>query len=109
MASLSERRDASFRLDVGRPDHLGPHLDLGRDAGRKLLRRARDHVVAERGEPLLRVRLREDFGAVSVKDRDNLRGGAGGNKDAQDRKSTRLNSSHLGISYAVFCLKKKKK
>src|SRR5262245_65288362 len=26
-----------------------------------------------------------------------------------DRKSTRLNSSHLGISYAVFCLKKKKK
>src|SRR5205814_8320310 len=27
--------------------------------------------------------------------------------DAGDRKSTRLNSSHLGISYAVFCLKKK--
>src|SRR5947199_6121298 len=27
---------------------------------------------------------------------------------ALDRKSTRLNSSHLGISYAVFCLKKKK-
>src|SRR5205814_10390987 len=26
----------------------------------------------------------------------------------RDRKSTRLNSSHLGISYAVFCLKKKK-
>src|SRR5436853_4817899 len=26
-----------------------------------------------------------------------------------DRKSTRLNSSHLGISYAVFCLKKKKR
>src|SRR3712207_7034681 len=27
----------------------------------------------------------------------------------QDRKSTRLNSSHANISYAVFCLKKKKK
>src|SRR5699024_12824825 len=27
----------------------------------------------------------------------------------QDRKSTRLNSSHVSISYAVFCLKKKKK
>src|ERR1035438_9926653 len=27
--------------------------------------------------------------------------------DMLDRKSTRLNSSHLGISYAVFCLKKK--
>src|SRR2546426_8646770 len=32
-------------------------------------------------------------------------GGAGGG----DRKSTRLNSSHLVISYAVFCLKKKKR
>src|SRR2546426_6868286 len=29
--------------------------------------------------------------------------------DRTDRKSTRLNSSHLVISYAVFCLKKKKK
>src|SRR5258707_4939181 len=29
--------------------------------------------------------------------------------DAGDRKSTRLNSSHANISYAVFCLKKKKK
>src|SRR5207253_5972906 len=28
---------------------------------------------------------------------------------AEDRKSTRLNSSHVAISYAVFCLKKKKK
>src|SRR5690554_6999444 len=30
-------------------------------------------------------------------------------EDALDRKSTRLNSSHVRISYAVFCLKKKKK
>src|SRR5688572_31141560 len=30
------------------------------------------------------------------------------NADALDRKSTRLNSSHSQISYAVFCLKKKK-
>src|SRR5207253_11420463 len=29
--------------------------------------------------------------------------------DSGDRKSTRLNSSHVAISYAVFCLKKKKK
>src|SRR5258705_2900006 len=37
--------------------------------------------------------------------------GAGTRHDRRspDRKSTRLNSSHLGISYAVFCLKKKKK
>src|SRR5258705_7098278 len=32
----------------------------------------------------------------------------GSERDEVDRKSTRLNSSHLGISYAVFCLKKKK-
>src|SRR5215208_7337072 len=30
-------------------------------------------------------------------------------ENARDRKSTRLNSSHVAISYAVFCLKKKKK
>src|SRR3712207_8195190 len=30
-------------------------------------------------------------------------------KQVEDRKSTRLNSSHANISYAVFCLKKKKK
>src|SRR5437868_12036633 len=46
---------------------------------------------------------------------DLVPGGAGGalgttwNKIAdEDRKSTRLNSSHVSISYAVFCLKKKK-
>src|SRR5437899_4012570 len=33
----------------------------------------------------------------------------GPNGIGTDRKSTRLNSSHLGISYAVFCLKKKKR
>src|SRR5439155_25619040 len=32
---------------------------------------------------------------------------AGGQIISQDRKSTRLNSSHVAISYAVFCLKKK--
>src|SRR5690625_5692018 len=39
------------------------------------------------------------------------RPGAGidGLGDLLDRKSTRLNSSHVAISYAVFCLKKKKK
>src|SRR6266508_5168756 len=37
------------------------------------------------------------------------RAGGGGAADLRDRKSTRLNSSHVAISYAVFCLKKKKK
>src|SRR6266571_6006137 len=34
-------------------------------------------------------------------------GGRHGGRRGQDRKSTRLNSSHMSISYAVFCLKKK--
>src|SRR3989442_4541379 len=50
-----------------------------------------DHVEPERGE---------GAGTVHV--------GAGEHAVA-DRKSTRLNSSHVRISYAVFCLKKKKK
>src|SRR3712207_8055788 len=36
-------------------------------------------------------------------------GGPGPQRTYVDRKSTRLNSSHANISYAVFCLKKKKK
>src|SRR5256885_3635634 len=40
--------------------------------------------------------------------RDALDFAGGGRGKPGDRKSTRLNSSHLVISYAVFCLKKKK-
>src|SRR5690242_20935239 len=39
---------------------------------------------------------------------DELRARLGENTKFLDRKSTRLNSSHMSISYAVFCLKKKK-
>src|SRR5690242_20934820 len=38
---------------------------------------------------------------------DRIRHSKGGNRPGEDRKSTRLNSSHMSISYAVFCLKKK--
>src|SRR3712207_8421834 len=37
-----------------------------------------------------------------------LQGDGSGHVQSLDRKSTRLNSSHANISYAVFCLKKKK-
>src|SRR5690349_22771179 len=53
--------------------------------------------------------------AGRVLDRLGLGGGAvgmrlaGPRRERPDRKSTRLNSSHVEISYAVFCLKKKKK
>src|SRR5689334_24433805 len=53
------------------------------------------------GEERRRVRL--------PRDRARARGGRRVHVDLGDRKSTRLNSSHSSISYAVFCLKKKKK
>src|SRR5690242_21726825 len=47
--------------------------------------------------------------AESVRWRGNCPAVRHGSKPARpDRKSTRLNSSHMSISYAVFCLKKKK-
>src|SRR5256885_3454603 len=45
-------------------------------------------------------RVVEDLGQVAAEGRHRAR-------EDEDRKSTRLNSSHLVISYAVFCLKKK--
>src|SRR5262245_35132394 len=60
--------------------HVNAYLTLTADDARATARRAEAELMA-----------RKDRGPL------------------QDRKSTRLNSSHLGISYAVFCLKKKKK
>src|SRR3712207_7382666 len=47
--------------------------------------------------------------AIEVVERDVVAVGQRHAPDPEDRKSTRLNSSHANISYAVFCLKKKKK
>src|SRR5206468_12876103 len=68
------------------------------------------HEIGGGGEvPVLRVgaRYRPENVAVQPADED-CEGGASGRIEP-DRKSTRLNSSHDQISYAVFCLKKKKK
>src|SRR5256885_3890493 len=59
-------------------------------------------ICAYRAHPLLRRRYRHHREWDPTR---RTRGLAG----RRDRKSTRLNSSHLVISYAVFCLKKKKK
>src|SRR5262245_44769223 len=56
----------------------------------------RQHLVTQRRQPVHSLDVRTQM----------PRHGPG---ILEDRKSTRLNSSHLGISYAVFCLKKKKK
>src|SRR3712207_6880486 len=66
---------------------MEPEVD---EAGVELRPARREADVADEGE----VHARADGGAVDRGDRG-------------DRKSTRLNSSHANISYAVFCLKKK--
>src|SRR2546430_11571854 len=83
-----------------------PTLFRSFDRHRQFLRRdVFDPFARELDRPLeRRVRLvfgREVAGNVGVAPRQALR-----DKSLEDRKSTRLNSSHSQISYAVFCLKK---
>src|SRR5690242_21605200 len=56
--------------------------------------------------PISRLRLAQEGCEIGV-DQQQVGVGAG-HASPGDRKSTRLNSSHMSISYAVFCLKKKK-
>src|SRR2546426_7785381 len=64
----------------------------------------RSHLAKRRPVRQAPGQRREDEGARGQADHGQERPRA-----ERDRKSTRLNSSHLVISYAVFCLKKKKK
>src|SRR2546430_10170770 len=85
-----------FFLMIRRPPRstLFPYTTLFRSLGREA------HVlpVAADGERQL-VLIHDGLDGLRVGIREHAR---------QDRKSTRLNSSHSQISYAVFCLKKKK-
>src|SRR5437899_6221322 len=78
-----------------------------RTSGRTSARGPRDHAhhdAVRRRDPR-RGGPRSTRGRRASEEGDGLGASAG---RRTDRKSTRLNSSHLGISYAVFCLKKKK-
>src|SRR3712207_8575422 len=64
---------------------------------------------ADLGQRLRRPRHAPERGATVARVRRRARRGPRGGRELRvDRKSTRLNSSHANISYAVFCLKKKK-
>src|SRR5438094_6543699 len=87
---------------------LFPYTTLFRSRRDAVLSEELIVVVGERvdgddSQPVARIGLTEvrERACADVEDRD-----VG---FAQDRKSTRLNSSHRTISYAVFCLKKKKR
>src|SRR3712207_7805038 len=87
---------------------LFPYTTLFRSGGPRLGdARLRDDLV--RGDRLVARKL--GVGADLEADLGGRRVGLRDEPDPavlQDRKSTRLNSSHANISYAVFCLKKKK-
>src|SRR3712207_8397842 len=93
---------------------LFPYTTLFRSPGPVRVRgleglRRTGRLRARRLRPYRRRGELAEQGEIPVLDRRPRRGRAGGLDEAgQDRKSTRLNSSHANISYAVFCLKKKK-
>src|SRR3712207_7914688 len=101
-----------FFLMIRRPPRstLFPYTTLFRSVPRRGRHRVGAPVPARarRGRggalhgALRRGRARQPRGGRRVPDRR-------GRRRRLDRKSTRLNSSHANISYAVFCLKKKKK
>src|SRR5690242_20966568 len=69
----------------------------------------RRHLVADRGfSDGLDVHRVVAAGDREARQVEGVRAGREVTERCQDRKSTRLNSSHMSSSYAVFCLKKKK-
>src|SRR5690606_39845787 len=75
--------------------------ELTREIGRQHIGDGRQHDEDENGQHQQRLAPPITAGIGQY--------GAEGVGSPEDRKSTRLNSSHVKISYAVFCLKKKKK
>src|SRR3712207_8289421 len=80
---------------------LFPYTTLFRSLAETRFRSAAQAILGARAaERYDAVRAREHFRAAIAAARP---------QERRDRKSTRLNSSHANISYAVFCLKKNKK
>src|SRR3712207_8699750 len=92
-----------FFLMIRRPPRstLFPYTTLFRSSGS--VRRKRRHHWLSRAPKPARPSPRSSDAAADSRPEHGGRGNA-----SRDRKSTRLNSSHANISYAVFCLKKKK-
>src|SRR3712207_8149888 len=90
---------------------LFPYTTLFRSPEPADERLGEDADVVEREVQPLRARGRNDVRGVAREEEPSElhRLGDVAAHPRQDRKSTRLNSSHANISYAVFCLKKKKK
>src|SRR5207253_10400416 len=102
----AEHGDDGIHERVAQRDRVDPSLRRGdedRDGGAAGGSLARE---AERGgKDAARAERQRSADGGRPQDRPDLAAA----EEPRDRKSTRLNSSHVAISYAVFCLKKKKK
>src|SRR3989449_10654841 len=130
--SVSKEREPASgppREPVGRPEGLPKSGATGGDAGRPNARRQRScgccaariwkpsranwgyrrDPVRLAGSVSGRRRSQPESAGSRCGERRDPAAEILGRRSEQDRKSTRLNSSHGYISYAVFCLKKKKK
>src|SRR3989454_2077058 len=110
-ATTGRMKDTTIRrvpLNLGLDLQGGIHLALEVDQSKGPVPDPAEAI--HRAERVVRTRI-DEFGTtepvVQVVGNDRLIVELAGEKE--DRKSTRLNSSHLVISYAVFCLKKKKR
>src|SRR5207249_9847210 len=111
-ALLAEESDSGLQALYGTHGFLCEVLRLRGDVPGALVHGRRAVALAEeRGSAFSRVETAAFLGAAQLADGNvaaatRLLSSA---LESRDRKSTRLNSSHVSISYAVFCLKKKKK
>src|SRR5262245_62592614 len=123
-----DARNSSIFLDALDIHDAAPAARVTLDVVLHLLGRGWHRDVADDRKLVTNIRQLEDFADLPIEPVDDGTRGAARRGKAEpghdleagqrlgdgrniglDRKSTRLNSSHLGISYAVFCLKKKKK
>src|SRR5256885_12962690 len=82
-----------------------PALEMAQETGKLIAWRKQEGDRVTKGEPLLEIET--DKAVLELEaPADGILAGIKASAGAEDRKSTRLNSSHLVISYAVFCLKK---
>src|SRR5438445_5889629 len=94
-SALVRELEEELGITVLQPRFLGIYEDID-PTSKELFRHYLFFVTRWRGEPRI---ANDEHSEIRWFTPD----------EAEDRKSTRLNSSHANISYAVFCLKKKKK
>jgi len=104
MYSWAQETRADWDQDIAMKQHLGAMLDMNERAPNADL-----GILATMGDLFHSDSLKDATASGTPVDVDGRLGLALYNGAIIDRQSTRLNSSHTVISYAVFCLKKKKK